>query len=98
MEWSEDQQKQLAAMIRVAVEEAVPPAIKVTVNGKIDRIDKKLDEHNLKHQSDMDELKPYLQFASGLGIIFKLIVAIGSIAMAWLAIKGVFYGGDVRLM
>lgn len=51
-----------------------------------------IEAHNKKHEADMAEMKPYLQFASGLGIIFKVVLMIGSLALAWTAIQGVLHG------
>lgn len=83
--WTQEQKDEIGAMIAAGV--------KAAVNGKIDKLTAKIDEHNAKHETDMEELKPYLQFASGLGIIFKVILTIGSVATAWIAIKSVFLGG-----
>lgn len=80
--WTQEQKDEIGAMIA--------SGIKISVNGKIDKIEKKIDEHNTRHESDMEEIKPYLQFATGLGIVFKVVLTIGSLATAWLAIKGVF--------
>lgn len=83
--WTQEQKDEIGAMIAAGV--------KATVNGKIDKLSEKIDVHNAKHEANMIEIKPYLQFASGLGIIFKMILAIGSIATAWIAIKSVVFGG-----
>lgn len=92
MEWTDEDVRRVSNMIQTSVNIAIPIAIKETVNGKIDRMDKKLDTHNLTHENDMKALLPYMQFASGLGIIGRVIVWIGSIAIAWLAIKQVLLG------
>lgn len=41
--------------------EIIRQTIKETVNGKIDRIEKKLDEHNAKHEEDMREIRPVIK-------------------------------------
>ena len=46
-----------------------------------------IKKYNEKHEQDMKELKPYMQFATGLGIVYKVIVGIGAIAIAILAFK-----------
>lgn len=39
----------------------------------------------------MDRVEPYLQGVAGLGIFWKLLVAIGSGLLIWAQIKGVFH-------
>lgn len=73
------------------IADSVKQTIKVEVNGKIDALSKKIDEHNTKHEADMAEIKPYIQAVTGLGIVFKLFISLGSIAVGWLAIKQIFH-------
>ena len=44
-----------------AIQDQIEYTIKKTVNGKIDKIDKKIDEHNFKHEADMQDLKPIIE-------------------------------------
>lgn len=76
-------------MVAQAVEKTVPPIIAATVNGKIDKLDTKFDEHIEQHKADMEELRPYIQAKGSLTFIFKSIVSMGSLAAAWLAIRSV---------
>lgn len=46
-----------------------------------------IKEHNGKHEQDMKDLKPYMQFASGLGIFYRFLIALGALAAAVIAIK-----------
>ena len=72
-------------------------AIKLQVNGKIDAISTKIDQHNRKHEEDMEEIKPYMQFASGLGVLWKIILMLGSLAVAWATIKSAFPNFNITL-
>lgn len=46
-----------------------------------------IENHNEKHEKDMEDLKPYLQFASGLGIFYRILIGVGAFAAAIIAIK-----------
>ena len=72
-------------------------AIKLQVNGKIDEMRNDLVEHNKKHEADMQEIRPYLQFVGGLGVLSKVVVWIGGLALAALAIKELFFGGGPNI-
>lgn len=65
----------------------IKETIKEVVNGKIDRLDKKIDTHNAKHEQDMADIKPYMQAASGLGLLWKGLVALGGLALVWAQIR-----------
>jgi len=65
-------------------------AVEKHVNGKIRALDEKLDQHILSEQIFREEVKPLLQGAAGLQLLWKVFVAVGSLAVAWVAIKGVF--------
>jgi hypothetical protein len=65
---------------RAIMREEIGRAVKETVNGKIAALDKKFDNH-------MEEIRPYLQAASGLGLLFKFFIFVGALATSWLAIK-----------
>lgn len=68
-------------------ERSTAEAIERTVNGKIRMMDEKLDAHIKVSQDFQDEVKPYLQGAAGLQLLWKVLVSIGSLALAWAAIK-----------
>lgn len=66
----EAKQKLFQSQINSAVEEgfktfvlseAFSKAIKTTVNGKIDKIDEKIDTHNTKHEKDMVRIMPVIE-------------------------------------
>lgn len=44
-----------------AMRSEIATAIKTNVNGKIDAISKKLDEHNVKHEKDMERMIPIIE-------------------------------------
>lgn len=60
--------------------EEIKKAVKETVNGKIDTINTKLDNH-------IEKVAPFLQGVVGIQIIWKVCVSVGSLAIAYLAIK-----------
>lgn len=72
---------------RAVIIAEIQEAIRETVNGKIDGMRRELCEHNAKHEADMEEMKPYMQAASGVRVIFKFFIFAGSIAAAWVAIE-----------
>lgn len=41
-------------------ERSTREAIEKTVNGKLDRLDKKIDQHNSKHEADMVEVREHI--------------------------------------
>lgn len=71
-------------------ERATGDAIQKFVNGKIDGIKADLQEHTEKHDAFMEELKPILQAKAGLGLLYKFLIIIGSMAGAILATKTLF--------
>ena len=80
----------LNAEIPQLIRDEVAKGIKLNVNGKIDEMRNDLVEHNKKHEEDMASLMPYMQFASGLGVVWKVVLALGSLALFWAAIKSSF--------
>lgn len=62
-------------------------AIKETVNGKIDAMRAEIKEHNLKHERDMDEMKPYMQIAAGGKLVYSALKLLAGIAVSYVAIK-----------
>lgn len=70
--------------------ESTARAIKETVNGKIDELRREVNDHNKKHEADMKEMKPFMQGAAGLQLIFKFFLMVGSLSVGWVAIKDVF--------
>jgi hypothetical protein len=77
---------------------AVREEIKTTVNGKIDRINEKLDIHNQRHEKDMNRMMPIIESyeaterrledarASG-AFIMKVVGVFIAIGSAWLLAK-----------
>lgn len=80
---NEEQFKQFLA----SNEKATGDAVQKFVNGKIDAMKADLKEHTKKHDAFMEEMKPVLQAKIGIGVIYKGLVIIGSIATAILATK-----------
>lgn len=83
------------------ITDAVERKIEKTVNGKIlkvsedvqaihrilERQNEVTDEFIKRHEIDMGELRPFVQGAAGVRLVWKGVVSLGSLAVAWLAIK-----------
>lgn len=73
---------------------AIESAVKKTVNGQIkdfrDENKKLMDAMRVQIETHVAEVKPFMQGAAGIQILWKLCVAIGSLAGAYLAVKGIF--------
>ena len=76
--------------MREIMKEEIKKAMEV-VEDKLNSMDEKIDSHNSKHEADMQEIKPFLRGAAGLGLLWKAFVAIGGLAMAYSAIRGLFF-------
>ena len=50
--------------------------------------DQETQEKIVEH---MEEVKPFLQGVAGIQILWKVFVSIGSLAVAWFAIKNIFH-------
>lgn len=84
------------------IREEVVNAVTNTVNGKIDKVHailerqneimdvtiKKIDGHIVTHETDMNDLRPWMAGVKGLNILWKFFVAIG---IGWYAIKTGFF-------
>lgn len=66
--------------IREIMKREIERTIRETVNGKIAALDKKIDAH-------MEEIKPFVQGAAGLSLLWKFCVSIGAIVTTYLAIR-----------
>lgn len=73
---------------RDIMKEEIKLAIKETVNGKIDALKLLVETHNTKHEADMQEIKPFLQGAAGLGLLWKLFISVAGLIVAYTTIKG----------
>lgn len=80
--------------------DCVRDTIEKKVNGRIEALHIKVDEHNTKHEQDMEEVKehiksvqPILEAYTGgkaLGGLVKWVAGvITAVGIVWLAIKGV---------
>ena len=89
--------------IRVCVETAVVKTIDKTVNGKIDELRFNLNEHNRKHEKDMDRILPVIEAfergkrdletaTRGGRIVLWLAATVTAIGGSWLVIRAIFYG------
>lgn len=80
-------------------QEAITNQIKITVNGKIDTINTKLDTYIKEDNEWKAEVKPYIEnmrqisnFSTVGSAILKTIIAIGgAITVIWAAIKYLKY-------
>jgi hypothetical protein len=79
------------------VQEAITKAVRETVNGKIDNlklqvegINGKIEYHNSKHEADMEEIKPFIQGARGLGLLWKVGFGIIGAVVLWGQFKQMF--------
>jgi len=70
--------------------EHIQLTIKETVNGKIDRMDEKLDAHIKVHEAHLIEVKPILDAYQGGKVLGDLVKWIAGLGLAVLAIKGWF--------
>lgn len=81
---------------------AVQAGIELHVNGKIRdvardvqnlsrRVDEKFEEQAKNMKSQADEIKPYIQAASGARFMFKTFLFAGSLAFAWMSIRNAFF-------
>ena len=89
--------EELFQKINDAVDAAADKAIGKYVNGKIDKLTGEVEElrssfdkHLEEHKADREELKEIIQAKSSLTFLFKSLLGLGSLAAAWLAIRGVF--------
>lgn len=71
---------------------AVREEIRVTVNGKIDKIhdillkqNDKQEEFNRKVDDHIQKVEPYLQGAAGLGLIWKGLIALAGGILVWVS-------------
>ncbi len=76
------------------LEVAVEKAVKKYVNGKIDRLQKCMDLHNVRHEADMAEIKPFLLAAKDIAAVVRVGKWIGGIglgfAAAWITFRSAF--------
>lgn len=84
-----------------AIREEIAQSIKINVNGKIDRIENKMDNHNLSHENDMARIMPVieayennerrLEDAKATGKFIGGAIAFGTaVGMLYLTIKQIF--------
>ncbi len=82
--------------------ETIAIAIKDVVNGKIDRLSTKIDEHNAKHEQDMVRIMPALESfeewqrdkevaAKSGKIVLWLAAFVTAVGSAWLIIRQIFF-------
>lgn len=68
--------------------EAIIAVIKQTVNGKIDRIEEKIDLHNSEHKEDMEEVKAHIKEVKPILDAYNGGKVLGNL-VKWLASVGV---------
>ena len=62
--------KEIASSVE-RTRETIAVAIKDVVNGKIDRLSAKIDEHNARHEADMVEVRKNIEDTKPIVIAFK---------------------------
>lgn len=77
-----------------AIIKQIQETIKTTVNGKIDSISAKIDEHNSKHEADMVRILPVLEAyesAQNGGRLALKIAGVGTVlGTAWITAKTIW--------
>lgn len=90
------------------IKDAVADQVKITVNGKIDKIDKKIDEHNASHERDMKRALPVIEaYEAGQEVVRSMqktrawimrvaafIIAVGG---AWVTIEQILPSFHIKL-
>lgn len=78
------------------LEERLASTVVKTVNGKIDRLHEKIDNHNTKHEEDMNDVRehmkqvqPYLQGAAGIRVLGEALKWVAGLSVVWIAVKGI---------
>ena len=66
---------------------AIESTIRVVVNGKIDLMTQKLDDHVAQHEGEMEDLRPIIEAWRGSKILGELLKWLGGLAIAYLALK-----------
>lgn len=93
--------KMLADGIAEGLATAVPEAIRINVNGKIDKMQSGLNTHNEKHENDMIRIMPVIEAyeegqrdletaKKGGRIVLWIATIITAIGGAWLVLKQLF--------
>lgn len=54
------------------LQDSVADAIRLTVNGKIDSLNEKLDQHIVEHKADAEEIKSFLELKRGALVLGHL--------------------------
>lgn len=86
----------------VVMKDEIGKAIQISVNGKIDKMQKGLDIHNEKHENDMARMLPvieafetsqrFAQDAKSSGRVILYIAGfITAVGAAWLMLRAVFH-------
>ena len=74
------------------IESAVEKSITKNVNGKIDAVHAKLDDHIKQHACDMNRLEPVIDgvkfINTGRRFLVWVAAPLGILASTWLAVKG----------
>ena len=83
------------------IQETIRETIEVKVNGRIEALHRKVDDHNERHEADMSrfnehvkKMEPILEAYTGAGALGSLIKWLGGVVVSagilWLALKGLF--------
>ena len=60
------------------------------MNRRFDEVGAKLDEHMASSEKFREDITPYLQAVAGTKILYKIFLAAGSVAVAWIALRNAF--------
>ena len=79
------------------VQDSVAKTIKETVNGKIDNLKgqvgelkEQIEQHNRRHEADMQDIKPFIQGARGIGMVWKIVIGFVGILVLFGQLKQLF--------
>lgn len=70
----------------------VEETIKVVVNGKIDSLREEVRQHSIKHETDMEEIKPVLEAYKGTKVVGEIMKWISSVGLGAWGLYAVFRG------
>jgi hypothetical protein len=94
-------QGELTAEMLEVMRSEIAFAVKMNVNGKIDNLSSKIDDHNTKHEKDMERMMPVIEAFEGAQddlrtarkggrVVLWIAAAITSLGGAYLVIKQIF--------
>ena len=70
---------------------AIENTIRVVVNGKIDRMSQKLDDHVTQHEGEMNDLRPIIEAYRGSKVLGEMLKWLAIVGAAFLFLKSNFH-------